>query len=1015
MNTDGGEIAQKKIEPAHPIDRCLPNPLQFNKLTGFAHQETLPPMGQDRFDRLKEILFGAIERPEWDRTDYLRAACGEDAELLEEAERKLELLVEDAGILRSTGIGAFLGGELPTSDAPTRETGSSIGPYKIIDVLGEGGMGIVYEAEQQNPRRRVALKLVRGGRFVSDTMIRMFEREVETLARLKHPNIGAIYESGRTEEGQHYFAMELVRGETLRSYIDGRQTDDALQNDEIHFRLRLFQKLCDGVNYAHQRGVIHRDLKPSNILVAQDSSGAGEPETDRSIIGSTSTLSSLPQLKILDFGLARITDADTEPVTNLSDVGSIKGTLAYMSPEQAQGNSEEIDLRTDVYSLGIILYQLLSGDLPYDTKSGSMAEAIRVICEVAPTSLRANTRTQKLADGDLETIIRKALEKEPERRYQNAAALYDDIERYLTNQPILARPPSTVYQLKKLVARNKLPFAMVASIALLLVGFGVWMSVLYAKAEGLRADAEVAREDAIARAEELELVTDFQSSMLSGIDAEEMGIALFADLGERVRKALEADGSSPANTGTVLARFEQTLGRANATDVALELVDKQVLNRASIAIEENFADQPAVRAALQQTVANTYREIGLYARSLPLQEAALKTRRDVLGNDNLQTLTSIDNIGVLLFMMGNRDEARVYFRESMEGGRRVLGDDHPNTLGSINNMAFLLESMGEFDEALPYYQEALEGKRRVLGADHAQTLTSIINMGGILKRMGEYDEAFVYYQNAMELSHRIHGDDHPRTLTSTNNMGSLLVLMGKPDEALSHYRKALEGRRRVLGGDHPQTLTSIGNLGFVLQTLGKLNEALIYTREALEHRRRILGDNHSKTIVSKMCMGGLLLEMGELDEALVYHEDALEGNRRVFGDEHLRTLASIKNLGDLLDRMGRPKDAVALMAAAEDGARRVYTGGNARGLSAFLTTSGRSHTSTGAFEAARANLLEADRILCEVQGSTAKSRKTTLTAIVELYEAWHAAEPGQGYNYEADKWRAKLNELGESA
>ncbi len=1010
-------------------------------------------MGQDRFDRLKEILFGAIERPEWERSDYLRAACGDDDELLSETERKLELLVEDAGILRSTGIGAFLGDELPTSNASQRESGSSVGPYEIIEILGEGGMGIVYEAEQQNPKRRVALKLVRGGRFVCDTMIRMFQREVETLARLKHPNIGAIYESGRTEDGQHYFAMELVRGETLRSYIDGRQTDDALQNDEIRFRLKLFQKLCDGVNYAHQRGVIHRDLKPSNILVAQDGSGAGEPETDRSTIGSSSTLSSLPQIKILDFGLARITDAEADTISRVSDVGSIKGTLAYMSPEQAQGNSEEIDLRTDVFSLGVILYQLLSGDLPYDTKSGSMAEAIRVICEVAPTSLRANTRTRKLAGGDLETIIRKALEKEPERRYQNAAALHDDIERYLTNQPILARPPSTVYQLKKLVARNKLPFAMVASIALLLVGFGIWMSVLYTRADGLRANAEEAREDALVRAEELELVTDFQASMLSGIDAEEMGSAMFADIGERVREAVEADEGSLANIEEALATFDRALHRANATDVALELVDKQVLNRAAFAIDEEFADQPAVRAALQQTVAATYMRIGLYPQALPLQESALETRRTELGDNHEKTLASISNMGLLLQMMGKLDKATPYAEETLAGHRRVLGNDHPVTLGTINNVGALLQAMGRYDGALPYSQEALKGSRRVLGDDHSTTLSAIMNLGALLRKMGRHDEALPYYREALKGSRHKLGDDHPETLISISNMGYLLQDMGKLDEALPYYEEALEGNRRalgdshrvtltmmdnmgyllirmglydkadpyvrealetkrlVLGDDHPETLLSISSTAFSLRRMGKLDESLLYYREALEGQRRVLGNDHPNTLISISSMGDLLLSMGRLDEASGYLQEALEGGRRVLGDGHSNTLISTRQMGALLLDQSKPGDAIALLAPAEDGARRAFGGANSRRLGRFLRVLGRARASIGAFETAQANLLEAGTILREARGATTKDRETTLTALVELYEAWHAAEPEQGYDREADKWREKLAEV----
>ena len=270
----------------------------------------------------------------------------------------------------------------------------TIGRYRIVGKLGEGGMGIVFEAEQQNPRRRVALKIIRGGSLVDEQRVRMFQREVNTLALLKHPNIGAIYEAGRTEAGEHFFAMELVRGRTLDDYL--RHRTGALDTGEIRFRLRLFHSICSAVNYAHQRGVIHRDLKPSNIVVSE-----GKDSAD-----------ALPEIKILDFGLARITDTDVEAATAVTEIGVIKGTLPYMSPEQTRGNPDEIDLRSDVYSLGVILFEMLTGGRPYDTKNTSLVDALRIICERPPLSLRQAWSGARGPDADLETIIGKALEKE---------------------------------------------------------------------------------------------------------------------------------------------------------------------------------------------------------------------------------------------------------------------------------------------------------------------------------------------------------------------------------------------------------------------------------------------------------------------------------------------------------------------------------------------------------------------------------------------------------------------------
>ena len=341
---------------------------------------------------------------------------------------------------------------LSTPSLPTLPV--SIGPYLVHRRLGEGGMGIVYEAQQQAPRRLVAIKVVRGGSCVDEYRLRLFQREAQTLARLKHPSIAAVYEGGQTADGEHFFAMELVNGIPLTQFVRDHDVPR-------HERLRLFQQICQAIQYAHQRGVIHRDLKPSNILV--DVEG---------------------KAKVLDFGLARITDPDGTLTTATYEVGRIMGTLPYMSPEEVRGDVGAIDVRSDLYSLGVILFELLTNELPYTVRRNALPEAIRIICEENP---RRGSSIERALRGDLDVILSRALEKDPNRRYQSAAALSEDIERFLTDQPILARRGNALYHFRKLLVRNRLAAIAVCG---LLVVFSITAYTVTQLTKNQRSDME---------------------------------------------------------------------------------------------------------------------------------------------------------------------------------------------------------------------------------------------------------------------------------------------------------------------------------------------------------------------------------------------------------------------------------------------------------------------------------------------------------------------------------------------
>ena len=731
-----------------------------------------------------------------------------------------------------------------------------VGHYKILGVLGEGGMGTVYEAEQDHPRRVVALKVIRGG-SLSPQLLRRFEHESLVLGRLQHPGIAHVYEAGTIEGAGGnpvpFFAMELIRGVPLTTYA-------ALKKLGTRERLDLIARICDAAYHAHQKGVIHRDLKPGNILVDE----SGQP-------------------KILDFGVARAIDSDIQQTLH-TEIGQLVGTAPYMSPEQVGGDPDELDTRSDVYALGVVAYELLTGRLPYKLGRKTTHETVRVIREEEPTRLSSLDRTLR---GDVETIVAKALEKDKVRRYQSAEALAGDIRRYLKDEPIAARPASTWYQLAKFSKRNKaLVGGVVVSFVILLAGIA-----------GTAWQARVARQ----RADELQQVSDFQANMLRQVDPTRAGKLLTADVQARFEEAIAGAGVSESARAGQVENFMGQWKRVNATDAARALIDSTILKPAVEAIDKQFADQPLVDAALRQALADRYRDLGLYDAALPLQERALETRRRVLGEEHPQTLASINQMGVLLDSQGKLEEAERYYREALEKYRRVLGEEHPETLTSINNMGFLMWAEGKPSEAEPYFREALEKRRRLLGETHPDLLTSIANMGGLLHSQRKLDEAEPYYREALEKRRRVLGEEHPETLITIGNLGSLLRARGKLDEAEPYYREALEKSRRVLGEEHPDTLIAISNMGFLLRAEGKLDEAEPYYREALTKYRRMMGNEHAETLISIDNLGALLGSQGKFAaaEAMLLPGAAIAAARLPVGhDVRLRLTRTIAKLYD---------------------------------------------------------------------------------------------------------------------
>jgi tetratricopeptide (TPR) repeat protein len=788
----------------------------------------------------------------------------------------------------------------------------------------------------------VAVKVIRAG-LTSRSALRRFEYESELLARLRHNGIAQIYEAGTHRDRDMtvpYFAMEYIVGaRPITDYV----VQEGLSARE---RLGLFAQVCEAVHHGHQKGIIHRDLKPSNLLV--DSSGA---------------------VKVIDFGVARSTDTDLAVTAFHTEAGQLIGTLQYMSPEQCAAGPNDIDTRSDVYALGVVLFEMLGGRPPYDITGTAIHEATRIVSEQPPTRLSALDRT---LGGDVETIVLKTLEKDRDRRYQSASALVADIERYLNNEPISARPASAMYQFRKLVSRNKVPFAFLCVLFVLITTFGVWMSLLYTQAEQLRREAVAAkdaeqeqRELAEKTAGELRVVSDFQADMLAQIDPAQAGADLTRDVLAKFAEALaEADAPEPERAED-LAAFEGQWSRVNATDTARELIDRTILQPAIRTIDERFPDQPLVDASLRQTLADQYQRLGLYEAAMPLQTRALETRRRVLGDDDPATLESITQMATLLDSQSRFDEALRFFSEVLDRRRRLLGDDDPLTLGAINNLGLLLQRQGKLDEAEASYREALEGYRSFEDDDPETILTTLNNMGLLLQRQGRLDEAEPYYREALEGYRRVLGDEDPLTLVSFSNMGMLLREQGKLDEAEPYLRQALEGRLRVLGSEHPSTLMSVSNLAFFLEQAGRYAEAEPYCRDALSGKRRVLGDDHRDTLISISNMAKLLVEVGKAEEAERLAREAVDRGKATLGESHWFVGNFLGKYGLVLARLGR-------YGEAEDA------------------------------------LLEGHDILAEKLGDDHEQTRRVLAYLVDLYEDWDAAEPGQGYDSRASEWRGKL-------
>jgi len=703
----------------------------------------------------------------------------------------------------------------------------SIAGYRIISKLGQGGMGVVWEAEQEHPKRLVALKVMRLEHQVDDYHTRMFQREVEILARLKHPNIGAIYESGHTDEGYDFFAMELVRGQTLGEWLASRPK--LVDANELSLRLQLFLTISEAVHYAHQRGVIHRDLKPSNIIVG-----------DQDVSESHKTASTgRPAVKILDFGLARITDADVQ-ATMISEIGLIKGTLQYMSPEQARGQVDSIDTRSDVYALGVLLYEMLTGSRPYELSPAAIAEAVRVICEEPPRPLNQTWNGVRRLDADLETIIGKALEKEADRRYASAAAFADDIERHLASQPIEARPPSALYQMRKFAGRNR---AMVGGAAIALLTLIVFAIVTTIQSERIRREAERAERAAVAERE----VSDFMISLFD--------------------------------------RSDPTVSHGE------DLTAREVLDAGAVRIEK-LHDQPRTQAAFMETMGRVFTVLGDYESAEPLLDRAVVIRTEYADTDELALAESLYHQANLLDERARYDEAEIAVRGALEIRLRLTGDD-PTTASYFNTLGNVLWHQGRLDEAETEHRRALEIREKTQPPNHVGIAQSLHNLGALRYFAADYDEAERLYRRSIEIEEATSGRDNHHLATSLHTLAIVYQDQDRFDEALQLELESLEIREKVLGPDHPHVALSLTTLGNIYRNTDRAAEAESLIRRAIAIGEGTYGIGHGEVWWMQRSLVSTLLALNRYPDA---DDELIELEARVFSSDDPSEVAAVHEL-----------------------------------------------------------------------------------------------------------------------
>jgi serine/threonine protein kinase/tetratricopeptide (TPR) repeat protein len=826
----------------------------------------------EQSSRAKAIFLAAVDEqtPEQWPT-FLEQACGGDGSLRAEVQKLLHA---------HAALGSFH--ESPRSalvetvdHLPAERPGTVIGPYRLLRPISEGGMGVVYVAEQEKPvRRRVALKIIKPG-MDSRAVLARFEAERQALALMDHPNIATVLDAGATDSGRPYFVMELVRGGPVTEFCDQHRLPPEA-------RLRLFLDVCHAIQHAHHKGVIHRDIKPTNVLVARHDG--------------------VPVVKVIDFGVAKATAQKLTERTLFTAHGQMIGTPAYMSPEQAESGGLDVDTRSDVYALGVLLYELLTGTTPLEEArlgEAGYTELLRLIREEeAPRpSARLSSlggeaavladnrgldvrRLAQLLAGDLDWVVMKALEKDPNRRYDTPGSFAEDVERYLRGEAILARPPSAAYRLKKFVRRNR---------AAVLTGSAV--------AAALLVGAAVATWQAV-------IATRANQHALAALAAE--------------REAKESAQAEEAKARVVLEFFEEKMlwaARPEGLEGGLgrEVTLGQAVEAALPFVESSFKDQPLIEARLRLTLGTSFLHLGEGQKAARQYEAARALYVRHLGPDHPDTLASMNHLANSYAALGRHTDA-LELREQTLALRRVkLGADHPDTLASMHNLANSYEALGRGADALALRERVLGLRTVRFGPDHPDTLQSMHNLASGYATVGRHADAVPLHEQTLALMKVRFGADHPYTLMSRNNLAYGYAALGRPAEAVELFRQTLDLQKAKLGPAHPDTLASMNNLANGYEAIGRHADALELRQRTLALRRANLGPDHPDTLISMHNLANSYEVLGRHADALRLRQRALARMRAKLGPDHPTTLLSLRGVAVSLVKLDRGAEAVPVI------------------------------------------------------------------------------------------------------